>query len=683
MQRRIPQLNPLDRPADPDRKTAAWGLSGRPLRWQQTDDVSRSVRRRSGLSRLDVLVVIIVAGVLAALLIPAVRNARVAARLNECQDSLRLIGTGLSAYHSTYQSLPPAGLWTTRNLRSLALHQSQRHDLFVEKNWAVLLLPFTDDPQLSGGFGEGILLADEENRSARLARPDWMVCPDDDFNHSGNPYVFQPSETVSVEYARGNYAINGGPQPALWDAGSTTSPKTEHSHLEIDLEARRFQAWGSGIAGFNRSFSWDDCSNGLSTLVAVDEIRSGVHALDPRGVWSLGHIASSVTWGHGVTGDCYGPNNQWGRSDDIQGCGTLHDTLGTQTLLDLEMPCVSYVDANQQSTARSRHAGGVNVLFADGRARFIRNEIDPGLWHVMHARETPVEVLESGMEFWLDQQDFAEAPSPSRVSPAVDEQLPATLENSIGMKFVRIPAGTFTMGVPDEENYGDPPPECPPHQARITRAYLLGVHEVTQAQFAEVTSHNPAWHTSDRLAADNPGAEAVDPSQFPVEQVTWHDAVDFCRRLSELPAEKAARRIYRLPTEAEWEYACRSGSSEPYVWQKNRKDEDLTGEAAGILPPLPVTPVGRYAPNAFGLYDMRGNVWEWCADWFDRDYYVRSPGEDPRGPEHGFLKVVRGGDWCFVGEVCRINYPVAPPNKQNAFIGFRVGCDIRSPKAPD
>lgn len=166
---------------------------------------------------------------------------------------------------------------------------------------------------------------------------------------------------------------------------------------------------------------------------------------------------------------------------------------------------------------------------------------------------------------------------------------------------------------------------------------------------------------------------------YAVEQVTWQQAADFCRTLSDSPEERAAGRRYRLPTEAEWEYACRSGSSEAYAWSLRRAEDDNSGEAAGIHPPLPLAPVGTYAANSFGLYDMRGNVWEWCADWFDRDYYSRSPVNDPQGPAVGYLKVVRGGDWRYVGEECKIDYSMLPPWKRSPFVGFRIVCELVQP----
>ena len=158
--------------------------------------------------------------------------------------------------------------------------------------------------------------------------------------------------------------------------------------------------------------------------------------------------------------------------------------------------------------------------------------------------------------------------------------------------------------------------------------------------------------------------------------VAWHAANSFCEQLSAIPKERSAGRTYRLPTEAEWEYACRSGSREVTIGSDRTVDVAVSGESAGQLPGLELAPVGSFASNRFGLNDMRGNAWEWTADWYDRDYYARSKVDNPAGPANGYLKVVRGSDWRFVGEPCRIDYPVMPPWKSNPFVGFRIVCDV-------
>ena len=521
------------------------------------------------------------------------------------------------------------------------------------------------------------------NKDARMTQVAEFVCPTDRFNGPHNRYGFQPwdDRPPLAEFARGNYAINGGTHSIKYPPQSTTQPRGETMRMTLDRERRRFEAVGSGVAGINHSFRLAEFANGQATLVAVDEVRAGVHPLDMRGVWALGQIGGSITWAHGVVGDAGGPNNQWDRSDDIFGCGRIHQALGSGRLEELGMPCCWYIDLSEEATARSQHPGGVHVLFLDGAARFVSDEVDRGLWHVMHSRQTPAAVLDDFNAAIASTEPPAEAeaaestelpahsrgPLPTRPPPA-HSRVPLPLANSIGMRFAAVQAGTFTMGVPDEGNSEPAPPECPPHEVEITRGFWLGEHEVTQAQFQAVLERNPSHH-SPQVA----GVESTD--DFPVEDVTWYEAVEFCRRLSELPEEKAGHRRYRLPTEAEWEYACRAGKSEPYRWALHRPAGDQSGEAAGIEPPLPVVKVGSYPANEFGLHDMRGNVWEWCADWFDRGYYSRSTPTDPQGPAAGYLKVVRGGDWIFVGEVCRINYPIMSPWQRSPFVGFRVVCD--------
>jgi formylglycine-generating enzyme required for sulfatase activity len=148
----------------------------------------------------------------------------------------------------------------------------------------------------------------------------------------------------------------------------------------------------------------------------------------------------------------------------------------------------------------------------------------------------------------------------------------------------------------------------------------------------------------------------LDAGRVPVEGVSWSDAVTFCERLSALPGERAARRVYRLPSEAEWEYACRAGTRTPFHTGKalSPKQANING---GLDSPGPylgrTTSVGSYRPNAFGLYDMHGNVAEWCHDSFDRGYYARSPKKDPRGPRASRWVVSRGGWWGRFADNCR------------------------------
>lgn len=627
----------------------------------------------NGLTKTEVLVCLGVLGVVTALVAPAIVGSRDSARLAHCRRNLQQVGVALRSYHDVHGSLPAAAVWKPGKRRSLALHATGRIDEVTYANWVQLLLPQLGEDALASRFDDGAPVADAQNAAARTTEFALFSCPSDSFNRADNHYAFQgAADAEPVHFARGNYAINGGSHNHRILPGTSAMPVGDGPHLVMDRDSGTFKYWGSGVAGVNTSFTLDDFTNGLATTVAVDEVRAGVHPFDPRGVWSLGQIGGSITWAHGVNGDAFGPNNSWARSDDVIGCGKLQEVVGGDELSRLRMPCCVYCKRNDQATARSLHDGGVHVLMMDGSVHFVSNNVDPGLWHVMHSRETPEEILSDDLAGQLKVVNHPEAGA-AAASSTSGGALPETLENSVGMRFVRIPAGEFLMAVADVGNTAELRDEFQSHRVRITRSFHLGVCEVTQEQYERVVGDNPSWHAASGGGVDDLGDR--DWRRLPVEQVTWNDANEFCRKLSALPAERKAGRVYRLPTEAEWEYACRAGGDEPYRWRKRREQDDRSGENAGVLPPLPIVAVGSYAANAFGLFDMRGNVYEWCGDWFDRDYYSRSPVENPQGPARGYLKVVRGGDWQFTGETCKINYPVSPPWKSSRFIGFRIVCE--------
>jgi formylglycine-generating enzyme required for sulfatase activity len=224
------------------------------------------------------------------------------------------------------------------------------------------------------------------------------------------------------------------------------------------------------------------------------------------------------------------------------------------------------------------------------------------------------------------------------------------------------------------------------HPVEITRPFYLGAYEVTQAQYQKVMDQNRA-HFSDK----NGGGP-----DHPVEQVTWVEAVSFCGKLSGLPAEKKAGRRYRLPTEAEWEYACRAGTTTPFHFGKGLSSTQANfdgnhpyGDAAKGPYLRKTAKVGSYKPNAWGLYDMHGNVAEWCSDYYDPDYYKNSPKEDPTGPAKGvlntgfssFFHVVRGGCWLDEARGCRSAYRFRlQPGQPYRLVGFRVVCVVDGKK---
>ncbi|MBX3444030.1 MAG: SUMF1/EgtB/PvdO family nonheme iron enzyme [Planctomyces sp.] len=631
------------------------------MRGLRTASAWRPARRR-GWTLLETLVTALVAMTLAVVLVRQVLDAREAARMTTCRGRLSQLALAVNNYEDTHQTLPPAAIWRTDRTASLALHRSKQVDVISQASWVSLLLPYVDSADVQQLLDESQPMGAPENAAARLVRLASMECMTDHYNRDGNEYELPGRGGASpIRFARGNYAINGGTHNISLESPDTAFPRGDVPHLVIDPEKRTFQMWGNGVAGINRAFRRSEFANGASTLVLLEELRAGIHPLDPRGVWSLGQIGGSITWGHGVNGDDGSPNHQWPRSDDLLGCRELHEAVGTRQLLAEGMPCVDYVDANQQATSRSLHKGLVNVAFLDGSVRSISDRIDPGLWHVMHSHETPAGhlagVLIARMNAPRESPPVDAAARPGRVNGAAPPAGPLT--NSLGMPFVVVPAGEFLMGQPDGQMTA--PPECPSRRVQISRPFLLGVHEVTRGQLAAVMGR-PAPDSGDRL---------------PATDVTWDEAVEFCERLSALPEEQQAGRRYRLPTEAEWEYACRGGQPPSTGRGEALRPLSLTGESAGRYPGLPLAEVGSWPANELGLFDMRGNAWEWTSDWFCREWDARNVPADPQGPAAGDLKVVRGSDWRYVGEVCLLDSSVMPPWKGNPIVGFRVVCETR------
>jgi WD40 repeat protein/formylglycine-generating enzyme required for sulfatase activity len=262
---------------------------------------------------------------------------------------------------------------------------------------------------------------------------------------------------------------------------------------------------------------------------------------------------------------------------------------------------------------------------------------------------------------------------------------PRQIENSIGMKLVLILAGKFTMGSPANEK-GRHTDELR-HDVEISKSFYLGVHEVTQGQFEKVMGFNPSYFSARATGRDGtayedwskPGAgkdkvkDLGGTSDYPVENVSWAEAVEFCQKLSALPGEQKAGRRYRLPTEAEWEYACRGGASSYQVFHFGNS---LCSEQANFRAAMPygaaakgpwlerTCKVGSYRPNAVGLFDMHGNVWEWCSDRYEyegsRDFRVR-----------------RGGSWGDGGESCRSAIRLRrAPDDHRWNLGFRVAISL-------
>ncbi|MBF0145480.1 MAG: formylglycine-generating enzyme family protein [Magnetococcales bacterium] len=223
-----------------------------------------------------------------------------------------------------------------------------------------------------------------------------------------------------------------------------------------------------------------------------------------------------------------------------------------------------------------------------------------------------------------------------------------TWTNSIGMEFVLIPSGTFMMG---EKRIPGGDDDNPLHEVTLRTPFCLGKYEVTQSQWQAIMGDNPS---------------AFKGANRPVENVSWNDVHEFVKRLN----MKEETGNYRLPTEAEWEYAARAGTTGRFSWGA----EELTVLYAWYHEnsEKETHPVGQKLPNAWGLYDMAGNVWEWCQDWYARGY-DHTPGSDPTGPISGVTRVYRGGSW--IGDppfVRHANRSRLGPGRRNGDVGFRL-----------
>ncbi len=239
----------------------------------------------------------------------------------------------------------------------------------------------------------------------------------------------------------------------------------------------------------------------------------------------------------------------------------------------------------------------------------------------------------------------------AKENPAVQEKSASAsgdvLTNSIGMQLKLIPARSFVMGSPESEKDRDN--DEVQHKVTLIQPFYLGVYEVTQEQYEKVMDTNPSHFKGPML---------------PVECVSWNDAQDFCRTLSQMDKSMT----YRLPTEAEWEYAARAGTKTAYYWGDAFDaryvwcDQNSGGKTQEV---------GTRLPNVWGLYDMSGNVWEWCEDW--KGSYPTDEQVDPKGVASGSNRVFRGGCWYYNTQSCRsANRYGYVPDSRSYNVGFRV-----------
>jgi formylglycine-generating enzyme required for sulfatase activity len=299
------------------------------------------------------------------------------------------------------------------------------------------------------------------------------------------------------------------------------------------------------------------------------------------------------------------------------------------------------------------------------------------------------------------------------------KKLVIDLGGGLKLQMVLVPAGEFKMGSGESaeataaffnKTYGENlfkadlfENEHPQHRVRITKPFYLGAYHVTRGQFRQFVAD--AGYKTDAEKGKKPGARGWDPDkkgivfnekyswqnagfeqsdEHPVVNVSWNDAMAFCKWLS-----RKEGRTYRLPTEAEWEYACRAGTTTRYYSGDDPETLVEVGNVADAtvkakFPDLKYTikasdgyvftaPVGKFKPNSFGLYDMHGNAWQWCADWSGPKYYAKSPTDDPTGPDSGDVRVLRGGSWnVWPGHARSATRNRYAPGDRASSTGFRV-----------
>jgi prepilin-type N-terminal cleavage/methylation domain-containing protein len=366
----------------------------------------RAPYRRKAFTMIELIVVIAIIGLLAALLLPAVQAARESARAAQCLNNLRQLGIAFHNYHDAHSCLPPAAVWNggpgeplgqgivsvgTIDRVAIGYSPANGPDRILA-NWAVLLLPSLEQGSAYGKLDLIKPIDDPANAQVRSTPLSVMLCPSDSYNKKPYERGTLAGATTGHTYARGNYALNGGPdrQCFMSVSGCANGFYVDNG----DLLNKNMVAWGTGVAGFNKSFRMRDFPGGLSHMTVVDEIRAGIDPIDPRGVWALGMVGPSITCAHGIynLGNTGPPNSRSPSADDVVGCSVLIAKFGLPQLTLMGMPCqvntVNGIELALQATARSMHPAGVHILMLDGSAHYISDNINPQIWQDLHSSLT-------------------------------------------------------------------------------------------------------------------------------------------------------------------------------------------------------------------------------------------------------------------------------------------------------
>ena len=457
------------------------------------------------------------------------------------------------------------------------------------------------------------------------------------------------------------------PIGAIWSPGSRTGP-VELWDLQTGQRLRRFAGHTGEVRGVGCSGDGQlILSGGSDNTVRLWDVATGRElkqlSSDDRQVKC---VAFSPDSRRALSAGLDGPVRLWDLASGKEICRLEGHTMGVNSVA-FSPDGRRAVSGSDDKTVRlwqlpeSSVTGGTHVKIAHGPTR----------GPLVKARAIP----SSGK---ATPSINSAPPRPGDVpnpKPTIPSESQRPIINPMGMKLVLIPSGEFVMGSPDSDPDAEND-EKPPHRVRITRPFYLGAYEVTRRQYRAVTGTDPS--------------SFKDSDDLPVDQVSWNDAVAFSNKLSEMEGLKPCYESggglrlggdgYRLPTEAEWEYACRAGTTTRYscgdeaarlggfAWYRGNSERRTH-------------PVGKKRPNAWGLYDMHGNVFEWCGDWYAEGYDRGSPGVDPAGPSKAEGRVVRGGGWGSLGtQSCRSASRLKDaPTKGYFNRGFRIARTLPGP----
>jgi prepilin-type N-terminal cleavage/methylation domain-containing protein/prepilin-type processing-associated H-X9-DG protein len=324
-----------------------------------------------GFTLVELLVVITIIGILIALLLPAVQSAREAARRGQCLNNLKQLALALHNYHGAYQIFPPSSNWN-------GIPAESGNTANLSPNWVITILPFMEQQGLFNRFvftkpgtQTPVNITDPLNAVARGTQIPVMLCPSDRYNakpFNGSSAPGKGTSNMGDGWARGNYAANAGLGFMATNGGPANTAANPANWTNKIF---------CGVMGANISLRLEGIKDGTSSTLLLGEIRAGVTSYDSRGVWAMSGACPSALWAHGSWGDANGPNSNTLASDDPLACSDIQKAVGSDAALaKMGMSCSSGNWPNWQQTARSMHAGGVNVALADGSVRWINDYID-------------------------------------------------------------------------------------------------------------------------------------------------------------------------------------------------------------------------------------------------------------------------------------------------------------------